>query len=269
MTSPVYRKKKSYSLAVSLVALALAASFIVPRQMAVIRLAAATAIFPFQWTAAVVWKGAVSTPSFFLQLANLSRENSKLKEKLDLTLPQLAQSEELKAENDRLRGLLDFKNGNRFGLKLLPAEVIGRGAAPWNSILEIGRGSSAGLKVNQPVIVKAGLIGKIIEVAPFSAKVLLLTDPQSSIAAADQRSRDFGVVEGLSPQLLKMKYVSAGADVKEGDLIVTSSVSRLFPPGLLIGKVVRAVKKESDLFLQIEIVPAADLSKTEEVLVVI
>jgi rod shape-determining protein MreC len=84
------------------------------------------------------------------------------------------------------------------------------------------------------------------------------------VAAVDRRSRDLGEIEGYSPRILVMKYVGSGGDVQPGDKIVTSSVSEIFPPGVPVGTVTRAEKKEHDLFYRIEVEPAAKFSKLEE-----
>jgi rod shape-determining protein MreC len=264
---PSFRKKRSYTLPAVIVVLALIVSFVIPARLTLLRRAAVAAVYPFQYAAAVFWRGTAALPGNILNIRNLAVENSELKARLAEAGPKLALLEELSGENDRLKAALGFRGGNRYRLKLLPAKVIGRGAATWSSLIEIDRGSGSGVRVNLPVIAADGLVGKIVEVSPFSSKVLLLTDPLSSVAAADRRSRDNGVAEGYAPNRLKMKYVGADGDVATGDAIVTSAVSSLFPPGLPIGTVSRAAKKETDLFYEIELKPAADLSRLEEVFV--
>ncbi len=266
---PSFHKKKSYALPAVLIVLALVASFAIPHKLTLVRSAVSLAFYPFQTATAAVWRGTVSLPGNLAGLRDLAKDNAELKAKLDALEPQLAQFAELKSENDRLREALGFQGQGRYGAELLPAQVIGRGADDWNSVIEINRGSGARVRVNRPVVVRAGLVGKVIEVSRYSAKVLLLTDPQFSAAAADQRSRDYGVAEGYAPFKLRLKYVRAGGDVRPGDPIVTSAISTRFPAGIPVGSVSRAVKKETDLFYDVEITPAADLSKLEEVFVVL
>ena len=265
---PAFRKKRSYTLPALIVVLALIFSFAVPARLSLLRRAVVSAVYPFQYAAAVFWRSTAELPGNIVNIRNLVRENSGLQARLADAGPKLALLDELNGENDRLKEALGFRAGNRYRLKLLPAKVIGRGAATWNSLIEIDRGSGAGVRANLPVIVAAGLVGKVVEVSPFSSKVLLLTDPLSSVAAADQRSRANGVAEGYAPNKLKMKYVGEGGGVATGDAIVTSAVSSLFPAGLPLGTVSRAVKKETDLFYEIELKPAVDLSRLEEVFVV-
>ena len=97
---------------------------------------------------------------------------------------------------------------------------------------------------------------------------MLITDVESSVAAVDARSRDFGLVKGGSLDRLSMKYVDAGGDIRKGDRIVTSNVSTVFPAGIPIGEVSLASKKEHDLFYHVEIKPIVDFSKIEEVFII-
>jgi len=261
-----YKKKKSYLLPVFLILLAVTLSFSYPRFL---RPLIQNIIYPFQFVAVSLWKGTIKIPSFFLDLRNLSKENSRLRGELSILKPKLLPLDELAYENNRLRSLLNFKQNNFKHLKLLPAEVMGKSPTPWFSILEVNQGSRAGVSVNMPVVVDQGVVGRVIEVSLFSSKVMLLIDPESSVAAVDSRSRDFGVVAGSLPDKLYMKYVSAGGDILVGDLITTSQVSTIFPPGLPLGKVWQATKREHDLFYHIEIKPVVDFSRLEEVYIVI
>jgi len=264
-----FRKKRTYTLSAVIILLALLISLSAYRNMFGVRSILISAVYPFQFAVSSLWKGVTGIPSSVLNLRNLAKENAALKQKLNLTLPKLALQDELSAENERLRQALGFKYGNRYGFNLLPAAVIGRGASPWYTTLEINRGTSSGVKMGMPVIVKEGLVGRVIETAAFSSRVLLITDPDSGVVGADQRSRDYGLIEGYLPELLLMKHVSSAGDIRAEDKIVTSSISSIFPAGIPIGTVVRATKKEHDLFYQIEVRPSVKFSRLEEVFLVL
>ncbi|MFA6549612.1 MAG: rod shape-determining protein MreC, partial [Candidatus Margulisiibacteriota bacterium] len=94
------------------------------------------------------------------------------------------------------------------------------------------------------------------------------TDPESLVAATTARSRDAGIVVGSGSGRIFMRYVSIGADVAVGDSIVTSAISSIFPAGLPIGQVTRADRKGQELFYFIEVKPAVNFSRLEEVFVV-
>ena len=223
-----------------------------------------TAFYPVQVAGNAVWQAAVSIPVGIINLTSLARENTELRRKLNIAQAREALYNELQSENTRLKEALAFAGGNRYNLRLLAVQVLGREG----EFITISRGAAAGVKNDQPVIVKNGLVGRVVEVAQYSAKVQLLTDPLSTVAAVDQKSRDNGVLTGFTPGAFLLKYVSAG-EVGEGDPIVTSQASTIFPAGIPIGTVSKISKKESDLFYWIEVKPAVKYSRLEEVFIVL
>ena len=250
------------NLLAAIVLLALVSSYFFYSNLFGVRPVLVSVVYPFQYATNVVWGSVAGTPSFLIKLGNLAKENAELRRKLNMAQSRLAVLEEIKIENERLRETLAFQKG-RYNFKLVPAQVIGK-----SGVLLLDRGSRVGVRVGMPVMVKEGLVGRIVEAAPFSSKVLLITDAMSSVAAADQRSRDFGVVEGGPADTLSLKYVAGSGGVGQGDTIVTSSISSVFSPGIPIGTVTRAVKKEADLFYEITVKPSVDFSKLEEVFIV-
>lgn len=264
-----FRKHKNYYLAILILVLAFALSFSSLRDLFGVRGLLLSAVYPFQHLTFGLWKGMIGFPSAVINLRGLGDENTALKEKLSSLQTKLSLLDEIARENERLRRGIGFQDHNRYGFRLLPAQVIGKGASPWFSIVEIDRGENAGVRADMPVVVEEGLVGRVIEVSRFSSKVLLVTDPASSIAAVDQKSRDFGVVDGYAPETLIMKYVSSGGSPQAGDKVVTAAASSVFPPGIPIGTITRAEKKEHDLFYQIEVKPLVRFSELEEVFLVI
>jgi rod shape-determining protein MreC len=263
-----YRKRKSYALAILIILLALFISISSLRDLFGMRSLLQAVIYPFQFISVSVWKSVTGIPGSVMGLRGLSEHNKQYQNELEELRLKLQVFEEIKSENQRLREALGYKQKNSYKYKLLAAQVIGRAPSPWFTILEIGRGGQSGVKKGMAVITEKGGVGQVIEVSVFSSKVLLLIDPDGAIAAVNSRSRDIGVVAGAHTNKLFMKYVSVGGDIKEGDSIVTSHISGIFPPGIPIGEVTHASKKEQDLFYQIEIKPYVDFSKIEEVFVV-
>lgn len=266
-----YHKKKPYLLVLVVVIILLAVfiSFSPVRNLFGVRSFLQAVIYPFQFAAVSVWKGVAGFPGAVGNLRNLSKENAQLKNELKNIKPQLIALKGIEIENERLRSVLRFKQNSRYGFRLLSAQVIGRSPTPWFSILEINQGKQAGVKVDKPVIVKEGVVGRVIEVSKYTSKVMLLTDAGSTLAAADARSRDYGLVEGSMGGRLSMKYVSAGGDISAGDQIITSQISLIFPANLPIGTVTKASKGERDLFYHIEVKPTVDFSKLEEVFIIL
>ena len=263
-----HRKRQSYSLAISLVVLFLLLSFSTVSNLFSFRSLLQAGFYPFQWVTVASWRFVVETPGALFSLRNLSQENQELQQELNELKPQMALLQEQVNENNQLRALLNFKQ-NRSNYRLIPAQIIGKSPSPWFTVLEIDQGLNYGLKVNQAVIAAAGLVGRVVEVSQFSAKVLAITDSSSSVAALDSSSRDFGVVAGLGFNKLALRYVATGGQVKPGDKILTSPVSEFYPAGLLIGTVTSVNKKEQALFYSIKIQPAVNFSQLEAVFVLL
>lgn len=260
-----YRKKRSYTLAIFLIFLALLVSFSSFYDLLGFRQLLQAGLAPVQSISAATWRGVLGLPGGLIGLFDLANQNRRLQAENELFKAQQSRLEQLSEENNHLRQLLGFGQNH---LSLRVAQVIGKGPAPWLTILEIDRGSRLGVRRGMAVVAREGLVGQVVEVAPFSAKVRLLTDPESSVAAAVTRSREFGVVEGDSSGTLLMKYVSATGEIKEGDTIATSSLSALFPASLTIGTVAKARKREQDLFYEVKVKPAVNFSRLEEVFLV-
>jgi rod shape-determining protein MreC len=145
--------------------------------------------------------------------------------------------------------------------------VIGADASELSRTLILSQGSKGGLRRDSPVISTQGVVGKLIAVAPNSSRVLLIDDHNSGLDAFDQRSRARGIIAGLLNGELTMKYVERTEDVKPGDSVVTSGMDGIFPRGLLVGRITRVSQEGPGLFLNVDIRPAADFRKLEQVLI--
>jgi len=263
-----FRQKRSYGLAAALIILALGLTYLSLPRVQTARSLFSAALYPFQYSASAVWHFGVGLPGELLNLRRLAAENTGLKERVARQEAQLGVLAELQGENDRLRDELGLVRSARFGGKLLAVPVVGRSGSPWPGVLEIGRGRRSGVRVNMPVVAQAGLVGRVSEVAELSAKVLLISDPLSAVAAVDQRSRDLGVIEGYSPDTLYLRYIGTGGDVQAGDRIVTAAVSSIFPAGIPLGTVTSATKADADLFYRIAVKPAVELGRLDTVFLV-
>ncbi len=118
-----------------------------------------------------------------------------------------------------------------------------------------------------PVVSVEGLVGRVIETSWHSSQVLLITDLRSNVDVVLQDSRTTGVVQGISPQKCRIKYVSLEDSVIEGELVLSSGLDRVFPKGLVLGSVATVEKQDSALSLRVVMRPAVDFSKLEEIIV--
>jgi rod shape-determining protein MreC len=172
----------------------------------------------------------------------------------------------LEAENLRLSYMLELKQA--LALRSAAANVIGADATGLARTLVVEGGSDQGFAAGMAVLSTDGVVGKIIAVGPGSSRVLLINDHNSALDAFDQRSRVRGIVAGLVDEGMVMKYVDRSEDIKSGDTIVTSGLDGIFPRGLLVGEVTSVVREGPGLFLTVNVAPAADFRRLEQVLIV-
>lgn len=202
----------------------------------------------------------------YIDLVSVRRENDRLKQDLARMQSETIRLQEAALANDRLQQLLDFKKTNPY--PMVAALVIGRDPSNWYRTLMIDKGTRDGIAIDMGVISPVGVVGRVIKTDPTVSQVLLVTDRNSAVAALIQGTRDEGLVEGTERGLARIKYLSLLADLKAGDLVLTSGLTGIFPKGLLIGTLGRVTKNDQDLFQQAEVIPRVDFSKLEEVLVI-
>ena len=188
----------------------------------------------------------------------------KLKKEAGFLQEKLIQQEELLGENKRLKALLDLKN--RATYPLITVNVIGRDPSNWNAVIIIDRGEKDGISQGMAVVDTSNVVGKVLEVGRNTSKVMLLSDPSFSVAAILQRSR--GVVSGSLQGACRMRYLSAQADIRAGDKVITSTLSSSFPEGLLIGEVISIEENQTNPTMECLVKPAASLSQLEEIFVI-
>lgn len=206
---------------------------------------------------AAVWDG-------YVFLVRTQRENRRLAEDVRRLRLENQLANELLTENERLRDALQFK-------KLHPpssivVQVIGKEVSPSSSTVTINKGSTSGIGKNMPVITPEGVVGKIQSVTDHTSKVILLTDPGTTLAVRVQRNREEGLLEGKISHCA-LKYVSYYADIQEGDLLVASGLDGIYPRGLPVATVVKVKKHEANVFQTVVAKPVAGFSRLEEALV--
>lgn len=191
----------------------------------------------------------------------------QLNQEADILKQQLVEQEEVLLENKRLQELLDFKE--KFVFSSIAANVIGRNPTNWSSSIIIDKGRKHGLKVGMPVVSALGVLGKVAEVGKTVSRVLLLTDPNFSVAVIIQRNRESGLISGTLQNVCRMRYLSADADIRRGDKVITSKISSAFPEGLLVGVVNSVEESQSSPTLECLVEPAISISPMEEVFIIL
>jgi rod shape-determining protein MreC len=225
-----------------------------------------TCVKPFLVASHAVSDALLRTKENLSQFWNLYREHAELQTRVETLERELVNTEELEKENERLRKLLDFKK--EVPGKTVPARVIGRDLAPWRRTLVIDKGSTDGVKNRMAVVNAEGLVGRVVEVAPFSARVVLLLDPESRVSTIFQESRDLGVAEGDGTTWLRVIHLDREATVKIRDRVLTSGLGGIYPKGIPIGIVETVGNEKNGLELFAAVRPFVNFSKLEEVLCV-
>jgi rod shape-determining protein MreC len=201
----------------------------------------------------------------YRNLWHAQQENQELRLQLVSTRSQIQQLSEEAAESERLRALLEFKN--QLPYQTLAAEVIAASPGESSNAIYIDKGSDSGLTTDLAVITPAGVVGKILAVFPHTAHVLLITDLSSGVGVTLAQSRVQGVLKGGSQNLCQIQYVMNEESVPPGEAVLTSGLDQIYPKGLPVGTVVQT--SEGNIYKNIALKPAVDLSRLETVLVVL
>jgi rod shape-determining protein MreC len=203
--------------------------------------------------------------SGYIALQQVQQENTALRQELQTMQVRLQQERAEAQRTDNLRQLLELRD--RANLDTVAAEVIAGAASIDFRTVTIDKGSSDHLATDMAVISPAGVVGRVILPTPRASKVQLLIDRNAAAGALIERTRVQGVVVGIGDGMMRMQYVPGTADVKTGDLVVTSGIDGIYPKGFVIGTIDHA-DRGVGAYHEIVIRPAVDFSRLEEVLVV-
>jgi len=179
----------------------------------------------------------------------------------------VAQAEQLRQENARLRALLALRPALQ--VRSLSAEVLYAAADPYSRKLFIDRGAQHGVLAGAPVVNEQGVLGQVTTVYPFSSEVTLLVDRDAAIPVLNRRTQTraaaFG---GLPGGLMELRFVAANADVQVGDPLTTSGLDGVYPPDLVVGRVLQVDRRTAEAgFARIVVAPAASLDGVRHLLV--
>ncbi|MCS6885175.1 MAG: rod shape-determining protein MreC [Acidobacteriota bacterium] len=224
-----------------------------------------TAIYPVQITISKLGQGIAKVWFGYIYLVGAQAENALLHQENDRLKQELTRlSEELSATR---RSQLLAEVQKLLPYKSVAAKVIARDGSYWFNRVTLDKGSTAGLKLNQPVITPGGVVGRIVKIGPLAAQVQLITDQYAGIGAQLSLSRAYGEVKGLGKNTCEMRHISGLEKVEVGEAIITSGLDGIYPKGLLIGYVEQLTPGGGAQNHQISVRPSAGLDRLEEVLV--
>jgi rod shape-determining protein MreC len=205
--------------------------------------------------------------SKYIGLINTQEENKRLRIEINRLVMENSRNRELISTYNRLRQLLKVKDITEEDV--IASQVIGRDPTGWFQSVIIDKGKNSGIKENMPVVNANGVVGQVVSVSYNYSKVLLLIDQNSAVDSIIERSRDSGIVKGVSSEVCTLDYVLKTNDVRVGDIAVTSGIDRVFPKGHHIGEVTKVSDAPGELFKDIKIKPSVDFARLEEVLVIL
>lgn len=192
-------------------------------------------------------------------LTELKKQNEELTAKV-------AELSEAKATAERLQALVDLKS--TYNLQSTAARIIGASGDSWSQTVTLDKGSTSGFAAGMPVCNAGGVIGQIVGVSATTSTVRLISDEQSGVSAMVQSTRAQGMLQGQADGSLRLSYVPSDAEVKTGDIVITSGIGGVFPKGLPLGTVSSVEKDANATYYTIGVRAVTAAENNEEVLVI-
>lgn len=234
-----------------------------------LRVAVATALYPIQWAMLKPVEWASRGSGYFQSLQDAQQELDAARQRMTQMGQRANQAEQLELENGRLRQLLALRD--RLQTPAQAAEVIYDTADPFTRRVVIDRGQTGGVEPGSPVMDEAGVLGQVTRVFPLVSEVTLLVDRDQAIPVLNIRTGARGVAYG-DPVAgngggMELRFMPANADVRADDVLTTSGVDGLYPPGLPVARVVRVERRADSAFARVYCVPLAQVQGARHVVV--
>jgi len=232
-----------------------------------IRSALSTVVYPLQYVVDLPASiGNWATDSLDSR-TSLVGENGRLKQQNLMLRARLQKFEALEAENSRLRDLL--QSSARVGVRVQIGELLAVDMDPFKRLITLNRGSNDGVAYGQPLLDADGIMGQVVHVSPLTSTAMLITDPSHAIPVQVNRNGLRAIALGNgSPDHLEVPNLPNNADVREGDLLVSSGLGGRFPPGYPVARISVVRKDPSRPFAEVVAAPTAQLERSREVLLV-
>ncbi|MES2026904.1 MAG: rod shape-determining protein MreC [Pseudomonadota bacterium] len=238
------------------------------RSLAVVRQVISTALYPLQVVALAPRDALYYVGDYFTSLTSAQAENEKLKLQQTLDARTLQQGQQLLAENAQLRQLLGASE--RLPVKSLLGEILYDTRDAFTRKIVLNRGSQHGVEAGQPVIDHVGVVGQVTRVFPFSSEVTLLTDKNQAIPVQVVRNGLRSVAYGRGQSnVLDLRFMPTNADIQKGDVLVTSGIDGIYPPGLAVATVSQVENKSVDSFARIICQPSAGIDRNRQLLILL
>ena len=234
-----------------------------------LRQAVAAVLYPVQWLMLQPVQFVAQGSGYFQSLQTAQQDADAVRKQLALMSQRSMQTEQLMQENARLRQLLDLRT--RLETRAQAAQVLYDTADPYTRRVVVDQGQMAGVELGAPVLDEKGVLGQVTRVHPFVSEVTLLIDRDQAIPVLNLRTGVRGVAYG-DPVAghaggMELRFMPSNADIQEGDLLTTSGVDGVYPPGLPVANVVRVERRADSAFARIYCAPLAQVQGARHVMV--
>jgi rod shape-determining protein MreC len=233
-----------------------------------VRAAIGAVLYPVQWVALKPVQFALQGDRYLADLKTAQNNEAEARKALVLQAERASQGETLAQENARLRSLLELRQLTQTPGRA--AEVLYDAADPYTHKIVIDQGMTQGVAPGSPVIDALGVLGQVTQVQPFSSEVTLVIDRDLAIPVQNTRTGVRGLAFGDASAYgggLELRFMAPSADLQEGDLLATSGVDGVYPPGLPVAKIERIERRADSAFARIYCVPLAHVAAARYVLV--
>ena len=233
-----------------------------------LRAAIATVLYPAQWLAMQPVQAAETFASYLTDLKTARKTEEAARVQLAAQSQRAGQVEQLLLENTRLRELLALRE--RTAVPSQAAQVLYDATDPFSRRVVIDKGQLQGIAPGSPVLDESGVLGQVTQVYPFVSEVTLLIDRDQVIPVVNTRTGVRGVAYGdpsARDGMMELRYMPATVDFKEGDLLATSGIDGVYPPGLPVARVVSVDRQSDTSFARIRCQPLARLQGVTHVMV--
>jgi rod shape-determining protein MreC len=233
-----------------------------------LRATLAVLLLPAQRALAVpvdLWRG---SEGYVSGLQNALTEQKRAEANLAKQAERVQRVQQLAQENSRLRALLDLRPA--LAVRAQAAEILYEAADPYSRKVLIDRGSNQGVVLGSPVINEVGVLGQVTRTYPLTAEVTLLSDKDAAIPVLNTRTQQRGAAYGGAaggPNGMELRFTSANADVQAGDTLHTSGLDGVYPPGLVVARVVNVERRAETGFARVLLKPEANADGVRHVLV--
>lgn len=223
-----------------------------------LRTIVATALYPVQWLLMQPIYFAKNASAYVSTVKSAQQTEDEARQKLALQALRSNQVEYLTLENNRLRKLLALRE--QLSVSAQPAEVLYDAADPYTRKIIVDRGLAQGIEAGSPVVDESGVLGQVTRVYPMVSEVTLVIDRDHAIPVLNTRTGARSVAYGdpvTHGGSLELRFMPANADVLAGDVLTTSGVDGIYPPGLPVARVTKVERRADSAFARIHCTPLA------------